>query len=158
MTRPMESNELDAVVQLLTDYGFDGMARAIEVLMNEAKKLQRSEALSALHYQRTVERRRHANGFKPKRVNSRLGKRELHVPQTRGVEFYLTVLGAGRGERPPDRGVARMPRLVESRSGDKMGTTLATRANAATMQLQRRFELMFRSEKTLRRYCTAFAT
>ena len=50
MTRQMESTELDAVVHLLADHGFDGMAQSIETLMNEAMKLQRSEALGALPY------------------------------------------------------------------------------------------------------------
>jgi transposase-like protein len=109
MTRQIESTELDAVVQLLADHGFDGMAQAIETLMNEAMKLQRSEALGALPYQRTVERRGHANGFKPKTVNSRLGKLELQVPQTRGVEFYPTVLERGeRSERALKLAVAEM--------------------------------------------------
>jgi transposase-like protein len=109
MTRQLQSTELDAVVQLLADHGFDGMAHAIETLMNEAMKLQRSDALGAGPYQRTAERRGHANGFKPKTVNSRLGKLELQVPQTRGVEFYPTVLERGeRSERALKLAVAQM--------------------------------------------------
>ena len=45
MTHQTQSNELDAIVQLLAEEGFDGMAQAIEILMNEAMKLERSEAL-----------------------------------------------------------------------------------------------------------------
>ena len=97
MPRQIEATELDAVVQLLAEHGFDGMAQAIETLMNEAMKLQRSEALRAGPYERTADRRGHANGLKAKRVDSRLGKLQLQVPQTRGVEFYPTVLE--RGER-----------------------------------------------------------
>lgn len=109
MTRQIESTELDAVVQLLADHGFDGMAQAIETLMNEAMKLQRSDALGAAPYQRTAERRGHANGFKPKTVNSRLGKLQLQVPKTRGVEFYPTVLERGeRSERALKLAVAEM--------------------------------------------------
>jgi putative transposase len=109
MTRQMESTELDAVVQLLADEGFDGMAQAIGTLMNEALKLQRSEALGARPYERTADRRGHANGFKPKTVNSRLGKLQLQVPQTRGVEFYPTVLERGeRSERALKLAVAEM--------------------------------------------------
>lgn len=109
MTRQTQSNELDAIVQLLAEHGFDGMAQAIEVLMNEAMKLQRSEALRAGPYERTSARRGHANGFKPKRVKSRLGKLELQVPQTRDVEFYPTVLERGeRSERALKLAVAEM--------------------------------------------------
>jgi len=109
MTRQTQSTELDAIVQLLAEHGFEGMAQAVEILFDEAMKLQRSEALRAGPYQRTSERRGHANGFKPKTVNSRLGKLELQVPQTRGVEFYPTVLERGeRSERALKLAVAEM--------------------------------------------------
>jgi putative transposase len=109
MTRQTQSTELDSIVELLADHGFDGMAQAIEILFNEAMKLQRSEALRADPYERTSERRGHANGFKPKTVNSRLGKLQLEVPQTRGVEFYPTVLERGeRSERALKLAVAEM--------------------------------------------------
>lgn len=109
MTRQTHSTEFNSIVQLLAEHGFDGMAQAIELLMNEAMKLQRSEALGALPYQRTDERRGHANGFKPKTVASRLGKLQLQVPQTRGVEFYPTVLERGeRSERALKLAVAEM--------------------------------------------------
>jgi transposase-like protein len=109
MTRQTQSTELDLIVQLLAEHGFDGMAEAIEILFNEAMKLQRSDALGALPYQRTAERRGHANGFKPKTVNSRLGTLQLEVPQTRGVEFYPTVLERGeRSERALKLAVAEM--------------------------------------------------
>jgi putative transposase len=109
MTRQTQSTELDSIVQLLAEHGFDGMAQAIEILFNEAMKLQRSEALRASPYQRTPERRGHANGFKPKTVKSRLGTLDLEVPQTRGVEFYPTVLERGeRSERALKLAVAEM--------------------------------------------------
>jgi putative transposase len=124
MTRQIECTELDAVVQLLADHGFDGMAQAIQTLMNEAMKLQRSEALGAGPYQRTAERRGHANGFKPKTVHSRLGKLELQVPQTRGVEFYPTVLERGeRSERALKLAVAEM--YVQGVSTRKVATITA---------------------------------
>lgn len=109
MTHPEQSNAFDSIVQLLAEHGFDGMARALEILLNEALKLQRSEALGALPYQRTSERRGYANGFKPKTVHSRLGTLRLEVPQTRGVEFYPTVLERGeRSERALKLAVAEM--------------------------------------------------
>jgi putative transposase len=109
MTRRTQSTELDSIVQLLADHGFDGMAQAFEILLNEAMKLQRSETLRAAPYQRTADRRGHANGFKPKTVVSRLGKLQLEVPQTRGVEFYPTALERGeRSERALKLAVAEM--------------------------------------------------
>jgi transposase-like protein len=109
MTRQTQSTELDSIVELLAEHGFEGMAQAVEILFNEAMKLQRSAALGAGPYQRTAERRGHANGFKPKTVASRLGKLQLQVPQTRGVEFYPTVLERGeRSERALKLAVAQM--------------------------------------------------
>jgi transposase-like protein len=109
MTHPEQSNALDSIVELLAEHGFEGMAQAVEILFNEAMKLQRSEALGALPYQRTADRRGHANGFKPKTVQSRLGALRLEVPQTRGVEFYPSVLERGeRSERALKLAVAEM--------------------------------------------------
>jgi putative transposase len=109
MTHQDQSNAIDQVVQLLAENGFDGMAAAIQTLMNEAMKLERAEVLRAGPYERTSERRGYANGFKPKTVNSRLGRLELQVPQTRNVEFYPSALERGeRSERALKLAVAEM--------------------------------------------------
>ena len=70
MTHDDQSTAFADVLQLLSDHGFDGMAGAIEILVNEAMKLERAEALGAMLYQRTEARRGYANGFKPKTVNT----------------------------------------------------------------------------------------
>ncbi len=70
---------------------------AIAILVNEAMKIERAEALNAEPYERTPARRGYANGFKPKSLNSRPCKLSLQVPQTRSVEFYPSALE--RGER-----------------------------------------------------------
>lgn len=109
MTHQDQSNAIDGVVQLLAEHGFDGMASAIQTLMNEAMKLERSEVLGAAPYQRSDTRRGYANGFKPKTVNSRLGRLELQIPQTRDVEFYPSALERGeRSERALKLAVAEM--------------------------------------------------
>ena len=104
-----ESNPLDLMIQVLEEYGFEGMARAIQILVNEAMKIERSETLRADPYERTSERRGYANGFKPKTLATRIGKLELQVPQTRGVEFYPQSLERGvRSERALKLAVAEM--------------------------------------------------
>ena len=109
MTHHEEFNALDEVLQILADRGFEGLAQGIEILMNEAMKLERSEALQAAPYERSESRRGYANGFKPKTFNSRLGKLQLAVPQTRGVEFYPSVLERGeRSERALKLAMAEM--------------------------------------------------
>lgn len=109
MTHQMQSNELNAAVQLLAENGFEGMANAVQILLNESMKLERTEYIGAQPYQRTDQRRSYANGFKPKTVNSRLGKLELKVPQTRDGNFYPSALERGeRSERALKLAVAEM--------------------------------------------------
>jgi transposase-like protein len=113
MTHPnvstTESTPFELMIQVLDQHGFDGMARAIGILVNEAMKIERSEALGAGPYERTSHRRGYANGFKPKTLATRVGKVELQVPQTRDVEFYPKSLERGvRSERALKLAVAEM--------------------------------------------------
>lgn len=97
------------ILELLIDHGFQGMAQAMQVLVNEAMKLERSQVLGAKLYERTAERRGYANGYKPKTVRTRVGAMELAVPQARGVEFYPSALERGtRSERALALAVAEM--------------------------------------------------
>ncbi len=99
----------ESMIQLLADEGFEGMAEAIAILVNEAMKIERAEALNAEPYERTAARRGYANGFKPKTVNSRVGQLALQVPQTRCVDFYPSALERGeRSERALKLAVAEM--------------------------------------------------
>ena len=109
MTHQNQSSELNEAVQLLAENGFEGMAEAMQILLNEAMKLERSEYLNAKPYQRTEDRRSYANGFKDKTVTSRLGKLELRVPQTRDSDFYPSALERGeRSERALKLAIAEM--------------------------------------------------
>ena len=109
MTHQDQSNNTHQAVQLLADNGFDGMAQAMQLLINEAMKIERAEYLGAGPYERSEERRSYANGFKPKTVNSRIGKLELKVPQTRDSQFYPSALERGeRSERALKLAVAEM--------------------------------------------------
>lgn len=97
------------LLDLMCDHGFDGMARAMQLLINEAMKLERSAALGAQPFERTPLRRGQANGFKPKTVQTRVGPLQLAVPQTRGVPFYPSALERGqRSERALKLAIAEM--------------------------------------------------
>lgn len=99
----------DDVLELLGEHGFEGMAQAMRVLLNEAMKLERSAVLCARPYERTPLRRGQANGFKPKTVQTRIGPLELRVPQARGVSFYPSALERGqRSERALKLAIAEM--------------------------------------------------
>lgn len=100
---------LGDVLELLVEQGFDGLAQALEILLNEAMKIERTQALHAKPYERTSERRGQANGYKPKTLRTRLGQLDLKVPQTRGVEFYPSALEKGqRSERALTLALAEM--------------------------------------------------
>ena len=109
MTRHDESNLLPQVMELLAEHGFDGLAPVIEILLNQAMLAERSQVLGAQPYERSDNRRGHANGFKPKTVQSRLGQLQLQVPQTRDVPFYPSALERGeRSERALKLAIAEM--------------------------------------------------
>ena len=106
---PTPEGSWQEILELLAEHGFDGMAQAIEMLFNEAMKLERSAVLEAQPYERTPRRRGYANGFKPKTVQTRVGELELAVPQTRDVPFYPSTLERGqRSERALKLAVAEM--------------------------------------------------
>lgn len=95
-----DTTTISAALKLLTDNGFDGLARPLEMLLNEAMRIERSEFLGASPWERSDERKGYANGFKPKVVTSRVGELELQVPKVRnlaeGVEpFYPQALERG---------------------------------------------------------------
>jgi transposase-like protein len=150
MTHREESKLIKEVIQVLSEEGFEGMREVLQKLLNEVMKLERSGFLHAESYQRTPERRGHANGFKGKTVQTRLGELPLRIPQVRGLEpgengFYPSSLEKGlRSERALKLAIAEMyvkgvsTRKVESitRSlcGLEISSTQVSRAAAALDQ------------------------
>ena len=100
MTQQIHPNVTHDIVQVLAEHGFDGMAQAMQLLLNECMKIERRQALGVGPYQRGEARHGQANGFKPKTVKTRIGPIELAVPQVRGAKFYPQALERGsRSER-----------------------------------------------------------
>jgi len=105
MTHRDDNKGFDQVLEVLIENGLDGMASAMEVLYNEAMKIERSAFLNADSHERTPERRGYRNGFKQKKVKTRVGELDLAVPQVRNLEetsarFYPKSLEKGlRSER-----------------------------------------------------------
>lgn len=109
MTHQVHPSVFEHVLELLAENGFDGMADACRTLYDEAMKIERADVLNAQPYERTDARRGYANGFKPKTVQTRLGRMTIAVPQTRGVEFYPQALERGeRSERALKLALAEM--------------------------------------------------
>jgi transposase-like protein len=109
MTHRLHPSSFEEVFQSLSEQGFDGMAQAMQVLLNECMKIERQQALGAAPFQRSEERRGQANGFKPKRVKTRIGELQLAVPQVRGLSFYPSALERGvRSEKALKLALAEM--------------------------------------------------
>src|SRR5919206_2417857 len=93
----------------LADGGLDALPEAIRVLINAAMLLERQQFIGAGPYQRTPERQAHANGFKEKTVQTRMGALTLDVPQVREGGFYPQSLDKGtRAERALKLALAEM--------------------------------------------------
>ena len=110
MTHPNQDPTVpDDLLEMIAQEGLAGMPKAFAILLNEAMKIERSQALGAAPYQRTGDRLGHANGFKPKTLNTRMGQIPVQVPQTRGMAFYPSALEKGvRSERALKLAVAQM--------------------------------------------------
>ena len=142
MTHHMQNNALDQIGELLAEHGFDGMTQALTVLLNEVMKLERAQALGAGPYERSEGRQGHANGFKPKTVQTRMGPVTLAVPQARGIDFYPSALEKGvRSERALKLAVAEMyvqgvstrkvAAITEQLCGTEISSAQVSRAAAA---------------------------
>jgi transposase-like protein len=109
MTHQAHPSVTRDVVQLLAEHGFDGMASAMELLVNECMKIERQQFLGAGPYERSATRRGQANGFKPRTLKTRVGELQLAVPQVRGAKFYPTALERGsRSEKALRLALAEM--------------------------------------------------
>lgn len=142
MTHHTQSNALDQIGELLAEQGFDGMTQVLTLLLNEVMKLERAQALGAGPYERSEGRLGHANGFKPKTVQTRIGPITLAVPQTRGIDFYPSALEKGvRSERALKLAIAEMyvqgvstrkvAAITEQLCGTEISSAQVSRAAAA---------------------------
>ena len=100
---------LEQVIQMLAANKENKFSRVIETVVNEAMKLERTQALQAEPYERTDERTGYANGFKDKTLSLATGKVLLKIPQVRGLEFYPSCIEKGiRSERSLKLAIAEM--------------------------------------------------
>lgn len=126
MTHLNENTQNTSAVQHLLDNGLEGIGEALRLLIDQAMKIERSQALQAQPHERTDQRQGYANGFKPKTVATRLGNIRFAVPQVRGgVEFYPSALEKGlRSERALTLAIAEM--YVQGVSTRKVTAVLET--------------------------------
>src|SRR5699024_9991506 len=142
MTCHDQDNGVNTAVELIAERGLDGLGDAVSMLINEAMRLERERHLAATPYERTVQRRGYANGYKPKTVKSRIGALDLAVPQVRDGGFYPASLDKGlRSERALKLALAEMyvagvstrkvARITEQLCGFDVSSTEVSRCAAA---------------------------
>jgi putative transposase len=104
----------EALLEQLTTSGLEALPTLFQVLLNAAMQIERQKHLGAAPHERTEQRNGHANGFKDKTLNSRLGQITVAVPQVRAVDgqgggFYPQSLERGtRSERALKLALAEM--------------------------------------------------
>lgn len=100
MTHQTDYNLSAGTIEELTRQGLDAIPELMRVLLNNIMQVERSKYLQAGEYERTADRKGHANGYKPKTVRTRMGEITFAVPQVREGGFYPSALEKGlRSER-----------------------------------------------------------
>jgi transposase-like protein len=85
--------------QIISD-GLDSLPEMIRIIVNTAMQVERQRHRGVGPYERSAERKGHANGYKAKQVTTRVGKISFDVPQVRAGDFYPEALEKGlRSER-----------------------------------------------------------
>jgi len=102
-------NEKKTILEHLISDGVKDLKPVIEILLNEAMKIERQQVLKAAPYERSPERAGYANGFKDREYASRMGPLRIQIPQVRGLSFYPRCLEKGeRCEKALKLAVAEM--------------------------------------------------
>jgi len=101
--------EKRSILEHLISNGVQNLKPLIEILLNEAMKIEREEVLKAAPYERNPERTGYANGFKNREYASRMGSLRIQIPQVRGLSFYPRCLEKGeRCEKALKLAIAEM--------------------------------------------------
>ncbi len=130
------------LLEQIASQGLDFIPELVRILVNAAMRAERENYLGAEPYQRTNERQGHANGYKPKTVQTRMGEITFAVPQVRDGGFYPQALEKGqRSERALTLTLAEMyvqgvstrkvKAIVEQLCGSGVSSSTVSRAAAA---------------------------
>ena len=129
------------LLEQIASEGLDFIPELVRILVNAATQIEREQHIGAGYYERSPERRGHANGFKPKTVKTRLGEITFEVPQVRDGSFYPGALEKGlRSERALTltlaemyvQGVStrRVKTVIEQLCGTSISSSQVSRAAA----------------------------
>jgi len=141
MTRNDDCELPEPFLEMLAESGLDAIPQAISLLLNLAALAERQAYLRAAPYERSSERADHANGFKSKTLNTRVGPVNVSIPQVRNGDFYPSSLDKGiRSERALKLAIAemyvqgvstrRVTAITEQLCGVSVSSTQVSRAAA----------------------------
>jgi len=100
MTHQENYNLSSSTIEDLTRNGLEAIPELVRVILNSVMQVERAKYLQAGEYERSEDRKGHANGYKPKTVKTRLGEITFAIPQVREGGFYPSALEKGlRSER-----------------------------------------------------------
>lgn len=139
---------MEEIIKGLVGQDGKGLESVLQILFNSSMKIERDRFLGADPYERSEERKGHANGYKPKTFQTRMGKLELKIPQVRGLSFYPQTIEKGsRSERALKIAIAEMylngvstrnvSDITEALCGSEINSTQVSRA---TQELDEEFE------------------
>ena len=102
MTPDPEQRLPRELLKELIEEGSDAFRGVLEKLLNTAMQMEREEFLGARRWERSEQRRDHANGYKAKTLSTRVGQLQIRIPQVRHLDFYPRSLerGVPLGESP----------------------------------------------------------
>ena len=108
-TIALSSASIEMMATLVNEQGMSGFGPAMQILLNEAMKIERSRYLGVNPYERSPDRVDYANGFKDKTLYTRVGVLKVNIPQVRSCDFYPSVLEKGqRSEQALKLAIAEM--------------------------------------------------
>ena len=159
MAPDLEERVPREILEALIEEGTEAFRKVLEKLLNLAMGVERSEFLGAEPYERTRQRRGYANGYKDKKIATRVGELQLKIPQVRGLSFYPQSLEKGcRSEKALKLAVAEMyvmgvsTRKVSEITEQLCGTEIsATQVSRVASLLDEELE-KFRSRPLLGEY------
>jgi putative transposase len=142
MTYPPDFTLPTELLEQIASQGLDFIPELVRILVNAAMRAERENYLGAEPYQRSNERQGHANGYKPKTVQTRMGDITFTVPQVRESGFYPQALEKGqRSERALTLTLAEMyvqgvstrkvKAIVEQLCGSGVSSSTVSRAATA---------------------------
>ena len=109
MTPDPEQRLPRELLKELIEEGSDAFRGVLEKLLNTAMQMEREEFLGARRWERSEQRRDHANGYKAKTLSTRVGQLQIRIPQVRHLDFYPRSLERGcRSEKALKLAIAEM--------------------------------------------------